>query len=206
MMTKKEEDKEFYRDLDKSKKPKSSCSPLSFIILMVLVLILAEVLLFAFSKSIKNSAIPQDATTLSQRSDLGFVKIPTVENSDRGFQVVISEGVLCSKIALSQNHPASDYSCKISQDGIEISGKIVSFLPRNTKVTIVPKVQNDQLKLDITKAQIGSITILKFLTSSISGVLNDALLKDVPELKSAKVTRVNMEEGIMIVWAEKVSS
>lgn len=187
---------EFYKELDSSKNKKGYCNCLSFAIFFALILILVESVLFLFIGGLRSRPSNPEASVSSGNSAV-FSK---VDLGGGNFEVVISEGVLCSK--MSEQKGFKDLKCLISTEGIEISGKLGSLFPSNSKVVLMPFVEKERLKFEVRQLKIGKISCPKKYANPIAFKLGDLILADLPDLNNASVESVEATEGLITIQAK----
>lgn len=186
--------REFYKDLDEYKQSRTSCSCLGFVLLMVAILAIAEFLLFYIANGVK-----QD---ISEQSTLPTVNLEVSDFSvleENGvMRVVVTEGILCSKISGIRNQ--NKLACTISEEGVSVSGKIATFLPSNSSVNVLPIVKDGRVLYQVQSVRVGKFRVFQFLAPTISGVFEKAIGR---QLKAVSVKEIELDEGIMVIIGEQ---
>lgn len=187
-------DREFYKDLDEYKQSRTGCSCLSFILLMVAILAISEFLLFYIANGVK-----QD---ISERSTLPAVNSEVTDFStleeNGAMRVVITEGILCSKI--SDIRDQNKLACTINEEGVSVSGKIATFLPSNSSVNVLPVVKDGRVLYQVQSIRVGRFRVFQFLAPTISGVFEKAIGR---QLEAVSVKEIELDEGIMVIIGER---
>lgn len=193
------QEKEFYKELDKHKRDQNAPKRFTLsklIILFVLILALAEGIVFYIGYSLKKSPVVDGMTKPMLEINPNFSR---VEISDSEYQIVVSEGTLCGKIF---NNFKRDLSCQISPEGIVVAGKISSVLPSNASIVFIPKTTSGILDFEVSRATVGSIKVPGFLTYGIKNVFR-AVINE--QTRGIKIKRVDLEPSIMVIIADKTS-
>lgn len=191
-------EKVFYNELDQSKTKGGRCGCVSLIVLFAILLIGLEAALFLALKAIK--AKPIASGNLSSSATLREGQDVSKQNLENGrFQVAVSQGVLCARLKVEPG--LQDVSCSISEQGIEISGKI-GVLPQNTRVVLTPKVEEEKLVIELRSVHIGSFRVPN-LTKGLSGQVTRVILNGAPDLDKASIDKVEAGEGVLIIEATK---
>ena len=192
---KKSSDNSFYRDLDRAKDRGGSCNCVTLAVAFVIVLFVVEGAIFYFFKGIRvKPGIQKNQTTLDTIG--GTSKIDLGNNQS---QVTITQGGLCGELVKNKFAKSGEVACVISPDGVEISGKINLIAPENSSVLLVPKVESDRLKLEVSKFSVGKVSFPKSMGEKMSASATSALLKAFPELDKVTVQEVELQDGVMII-------
>jgi len=179
----------FYGELDAAKAKPGACNCMTLSVFFVVVFVVLEFGVSGFFKNLRSAPKLENASNSSGQAVSNFSKMDLGGGS---FQLSISQGQLCSAMPV-------DLNCQISPDGIILSGKISSFLPRNASVVIRPKVLNDRVNFEIVKCAVGGVNMPKFFSSGMTRALNNALAKEVPALNQAIVQNVETQDGVMLI-------
>jgi hypothetical protein len=190
---------DFYKDLDEFKKKRGCCSCLSLAVLFIIVLFLVEGTLFYLGRNLKAKPIIGTATKINQPAEVSFSK---VDLNNQEFQVVISEGVLCSRMVKFKGLQ-NGLSCSINYDGIKIEGKLSALSFSNSAVVLRPKVVDNKLEFEVVEAMIGKVRVPRFLVSQAGNIVLQILKQDIPDLEYAKIKSVELQEGIVVISAER---
>jgi len=192
---KKSSDNSFYRDLDRAKDKGGSCNCVTLAVVFIIILILVEGGIFYFFKGIRvKPAAKQNQTTFGTIG--GTSKVDLGNNQS---QITITQSGLCEELVKNKFAKSGEVACVISPDGVEISGKISLIAPENSSVLLVPKVESDRLKLEVSKFSIGKVSFPKSLGEKMSASATSALLKAFPELDKVTVQEVELQDGVMIL-------
>ena len=189
----------FYRELDQSKNKGSRCGCVSLVILFAILLFGIETALFLGARAIK--ARPSTSENLSSSVSLQEGQDASKFDLEGGvFQVVVSQGVLCAR--LKEKAGLKDVSCSISEEGIEISGKI-GVLPQNTRAVLAGKIEKEKLAIELESLYIGKLKIPSLLTKNLSGQVMKVISNSAPDLDKANIQKVETREGVLIIEARK---
>lgn len=191
-----EKNESFFKDLDLAKEKSGSCSCVTFAILFALIFILVEVGIFYFFKAVKTR--PADSSA-SHGGGQVVSDISKIDLGESQSQITITQGGLCQKIVQLEADKIESLSCVINPEGIELSGKLSSFLPANSTVVFKPKVENDTLKFDVKELMIGQVSAPRGLSSSLANSINNSLIKIYPELDKVSVLSVELQDGVMLI-------
>lgn len=188
----KPKENDFYRDLDLYKRRGGYCGCASIAIFFIAVVVLAEIFVFSFSKNIKFSktkedvSLPTGVSTQLNRSD--------TESGSK--QVFISQGVLCG---LLTEVGRNGLDCTVSEEGVEIGGKIGYFLPSNSSILLFPAVNSGELGFEVKKTAIGKINVPSFISGSIAKVLAEVVVSRISEGKGVEFESATVSDGLMAV-------
>ena len=185
---------EFYKQMDDFKRSKNNCSCWGFAVLMLAVLFLVEFALFFVARQVRFD--PGEEATVSRQT--GEAQFSALEGEDNMVEVVVSEGVLCSK--LSATRRGNDLGCAISQEGIMITGKIATFLPSNASLLVFPVANNGKISYDVKYLRVSNFKVASFLAPTIAGALSETINS---QLEDIEVTSIDLSDAIMVVGGEK---
>jgi len=190
------EEKEFYKELDERRvqKKEKTLSPWTLAVFFIIFIAVLEILVFYIGGSLKKTTGDDftKATAISSGVDL----IGASQDSSE-YSVNMPEGLLCSKIA---EKVSGEIKCSIDTEAIRISGKISALLPANSTVSFVPQIENGEAKLKLTEVRIGAVKTGRFLAGPLESEANNALKAALVDQK-VTITRIDLEEGIMIIQA-----
>ncbi len=196
------ENQEFYSTLDDSAQKrgkKSSCSCLALGIFFFVILVILEMGLFFIARGFKSDE--KNSNSIVPTGELEM-KGSGIDLGDNRFELNISQGILCN--AVKQITNIKDLSCAISADGIELSGKISSYLPSNAKVILVPTQKDGKVVFKVKRLSVGSVPVPTFLAKSIGNSMGLALYSTFPDLENAQVDKVELQEAVMTITAKKI--
>lgn len=190
-------DNDFYKELDRYKKRGGYCTCSSLAIFFVLFIIFLEFFIFSFLKNIRfdpkqaDFRAPSGATTQIHSS---------VGDSGSG-SAYISQGLLCSMIVEQKKN---DIICSITEDGIEISGKIGYLLPSNSSVTMYPVITSGKLDFEVKKMAIGKIGVSPSLSMGLGGLLSKALTQKIESGQKIEFESAEVSEGLLTLVFRKI--
>ncbi len=186
---------EFYQGLDEYKNSKSSCSCLSFALLIAVILVATELMLFYIARGIRFN--PSEIATKGEVTE--NTSFSALENGN-SVEVIVTEGILCSKLAKSRGQ--ENIGCSINDDGVIISGKLATFLPSNASILVLPTVAQDSIIYQVKSVEVGKFKVSSFLAPTIAGALERVIA---PDLKGIKVVRIDLNQGIMVIVGERIN-
>jgi len=190
-------DSNFYKELDRYKKKGGSCNCASLTIFFVIFIFLLEFFVFSFLKNIRfdpkqvDIRMPSGAATQVQ---------PSV-GADGSGSVYISQGILCSMLVEQKKN---DMICSITEDGIEISGKIGYLLPSNSNVTVYPVVSSGKLDFEVKKMAIGKIGVSPSLSMGLGGLLSKILTQKIESGQKVEFEKAEVSEGLLTLIFRKI--
>lgn len=197
MMKKTLKPREFYKALDESKQSARSCGCATLVICFLIILIVTEGTVFFVGRKLKSASPVSELTKPNINVSYNFSKM----DSGESFELVIQEGVLCSKLAGVLKR--DNISCRISSDGIFVSGKVNFAVPSNLTGQFTPEVKDGRLRFNLEKVTVGTLKAPDFLATGLSGALSNAVKSGYGELDSLSVESVYLQDGIMTVKAKK---
>lgn len=188
---------EFYKELDRYKKKPGRCSCLTLSIFFLLVVVAAEICLFTFFRNIKFS----NKTTEIGSFGGAIAQLQTNQISDETTQVYLPQGAFCSAFAQAKKDIST---CEISEEGIEIGGKISYLLPSNASIVLMPVVDNGDLKFSVEKVAIGKVSVPKSLAVGLGGYATSAVKRGLGMGAGVNFESVILNQGLMVVTFQKV--
>ncbi len=188
----------FYRELDKSKDRKGSCNCLSLAIIFFILLFAIELVLFLVSRNFKFN--PKQVGDYSVPV-LSEGKISPVDLGNNMVRITISQGQLC-KIIQESGVNVKDLACQINDEAVHFSGKISSFLPSNTTISIIPTAQNGKIALEVKEVEVGTIDLSPSLFTLFIGKIEGQINSN-EAIKNIKVTKCELSEGMMVIEGTK---
>jgi hypothetical protein len=193
------QEKEFYKELDKSHRQKKdkTLSPWSLTIFFVILIAASEIVVFYLGRNLKIKPDEQFTRSGNIQGELSLVSAPDFEN---GKPIYLPEGLLCSTLGSALK---SEIKCSIDDDAIQISGKVSPLLPANTTAFFVPEVKNNQASLVLKDLKIGKISTFKFLGLPLNPAINKALKMSVAK-QSFKIKSIDLETGIVVILVDKI--
>ena len=199
------QEKEFYKELDKShkdqdkvtkKKKDRTLSAWSLAVFFIVLIALCEGIVFYLGNNLK---IKPDTELTSSANVLGGLGLVTQPDFSSDSPIYVPEGLLCSKLAVSLGH---DVKCSITDEAIQVSGKISGLLPANASAFFVPKIEGDSAKLELKDIKIGNVSTFKFLGSPLNPIINSALKASVAT-GDFKIKRIDLETAVMVIVVSK---
>lgn len=192
------QEKEFYIELDEShlSKREKTLSPWSLTLFFLVIILIVEIAIFYLGRNLRVSLDEDSTRAIKPTGGQTLIN----NSSEKGeFTVYLPEGLLCSQIA---EEVKGDVSCIITPEALQISGKISPLLPANANAYFVPKIEDDQAKLELKEVKIGKIGTFQFLGSPLNPVLNKALKSSLGG-DNIRVKSIDLETGLMVIIAER---
>ncbi len=187
----------FYNELDENKQRSSGCSCASMAVALLLILILAETCLFIFAGKLRFSGAVEDITRPNISSSSNFSAISQENKTD----LIIQEGTLCSKLA--ELTKKKNFGCRISPEGIYLSGKTSYLAPANLTSCFKPEADGGKLNVKLTEVMIGTIKAPDFLAAGLSRSISKVISDSYPDLANSSVESVYLQDGVMTVSVKK---
>jgi hypothetical protein len=178
--------------------PKSSCSLWLILISLALLLLIAIGFLVFFN--LRKLATPEtNSPPVLNISD----QISERLNSESGEEVTIklTEQELDDLISAGDsNFPLKNASVKINPDKIVVSGKTgSSFLSLSVDVGIVPKVDAEKVKFEITEIKSLGVAAPKSVTETINSKLSSYLNNLSSSFNNVEVKEIKLYSGYMTI-------
>lgn len=188
---------DFYKELDQYKKRGGYCNCASLAVFFIIFIIIIEFFVFSFSRNIRfdpkrtSIKMPSGATTQIQSS---------VAEDGVG-RIYVSQGLLCSMLLKEKD---SDIACNITEDGIEISGKIGYLLPSNSSATMYPVVSSGKLDFEVRRLAIGKVGVSPSLSMGIGNLLSRVLTKEIESDGPIEFEKAEVSEGLLSLVFRKI--
>lgn len=186
---------DFYRDLDRYKGRAGYCNCTTLAIFFIVLVIILEFFVFSFVRGLRfnpkspDIKIPTGVGTQLQKS-------PISESRD---SVYISQGQLC--LIISKNKKG-DYVCSISEEGIEISGKIGYLLPSNSSILLFPTVSSGNLDFSVKRVAVGKVGVPSSLSLGIGALVEKSIKGELQN--QVEFQAVELSEGVMKLVIQSV--
>ena len=196
------QEKEFYKELDKSHEVKKrarkdkTLSAWSLVIFFIVLIGVCEGMVFYLGSNLK---VRPDSELTSSTYLLGGINLVTAPNLESDQPIYIPEGLLCSKLASTLGH---DAKCSITPEAIQVSGKLSGSLPANTSAFFVPKVGKDSVSLELKDIKIGNISTFKFLGAPLNPIINSALKASVGS-GDFRIKSIDLDTAVMVIVVSK---
>jgi len=187
---------EFYKDLDLYKDRKIGCGCTSIAVFFILLIIVGEFLVFSFFDDIRFN--PKTQVMRNPVGEISNLQTISLSRSER--EIVVPQGLL--NLALSEAL-SKDLNTIITQEGIEISGKIGYLLPSNATVTLYPEVVDGDLGFRVISVKIGQINVAKAMAFNVSALVKRALNKKIDIPENYRLEAAILSEAVMrLVYRE----
>lgn len=193
-----DQEKDFYNELDKShrKKRNKTMSAWSLTIFFIVLIAITEGVIFYLGSSLRVK--PDEELTRSANIQ-GELNLVSSHEINANSPIYIPEGLLCSQLGLTLKQ---EIKCSISEDNIQISGKLSGLLPANASAFFAPNNAEDSAKLELKDIKIGKISTFRFLGAPLNSVINKALKASITN-EDFRVKRIDLESGLMVVLVNK---
>lgn len=182
----------FFEELDE-KKEKKTITVKAVLVFLIIVLLAIELVIFLLARSFKNVEFDfkGEATKINPFSmTTEQVEINTVS------EVVISEKMLCEQIYKIYN--SKNISCSINREGVFVYGKLSGVMPANANIKIMPKVEENKLKLEVQEVRFGKFVAPQLIKTSLQkGII--AKLEKVLCPEALKLNSIDLSDDLMIL-------
>lgn len=198
------EKEDFYHELDKkTKRSFCTCQTMAIIFVLLAIAIVAAVLFSV--KKIATVVKPTrqvisttgDVTSLQNKVD-ELMKAPGASTT-----LTITEkeltGLLISGINKESSIPLRDVQAAIDSSGITLSATSTEYLKTSLDISVLPKVVDGRLKLELVKIQAGSFAVPEVVTKRVAESLDQVMTKELSQLQSVTVKSVLLNEGSMTI-------
>lgn len=188
----KKSSEDFYKDLDLYKRKPGRCSCLSLAVFFVVLVAIFEFGLFSFFKNIKFSQSSDKINTPS----LEVAELQGQQIAEGISKIYLSQGTLCSQLIKSRS---GLQTCQITDEGIEIGGKISYLLPSNSTVLLLPTVEGGDLHFVVVKAQIGKVSMPKVLATGLGNIVEKSVKTSLSISQNVEFTSAISSQGLLTI-------
>ncbi len=197
------EKEDFYHDLDHRRRSFCSCQTLA-IGLLVLAIVLTVTLAWATQKAL-TAVIPthQVVTTSQDLTNLNQKVAELRQAAGASTRLTLTESelsrLLIEFVSHKPNLPFRDLQAQINPDGLILSGTATQILKSNITATLMPKVVDGQVKLELVKIQAGTLPIPQKLAELVATSLENLFTEQLASLSGITVKSIQLEAGKMII-------
>ena len=202
----------FYHELDKHKKKRSYCTCQTLAMAMFIFIVVVVVILILMIRQISIAVAPQrkvvgtqTGTTELQQKFEDLSKAPGASTS-----ITVTEqeltSLLMSGIEKQPNIPIRDVQAEIDPDQIRLTATSTQIIQTSLAISVVPKVDNGKLGLELVKIQAGSLPVPAVLTQKISDSLNQMLSEQMSQIQGVNVKSIQLLQGKMAITGTISSS
>lgn len=194
----------FYGELDKKKKHSyCTCQTLAigmviFIILVVIGVTLAVKQITAAVKPNRQVTGTQNDTATFQQKVHDLAKMPGASTT-----LTITEqeltSLLMTAISKQPEIPLRDTQAEIDPREIRLSGTATQFLNTNLTITVIPKVVDGKVLLELVKIQAGNFPVPAVLTEKLSSGFEKLFIEQFEQLKGVTVKSIQLDQGKMTI-------
>lgn len=186
---------EFYKEFDKSHKQKKekTLSAWSLTVFFIILIAIAEGIIFYLGSSLRGNI--DEGLTVGKKIEDNFNLVAQPTSGEA--PIYIPEGVLCAQVAKS----AKEVKCSITQDFVQLSGKISGLLPQNASAFFVVNNENNKGALKLDEVKIGKISTFKFLGSPLNNVINKAVQASIGS--EFRIREIDLEDSLMVLMIDK---
>ena len=205
-MNNKNQEDDFYQDLDKKTAKKSFCSWPLMVAFFVFVLIIVIGLVFYLFREFKGRANNTNKnSSLEALYTLTLEKLKLNPETQPESQIELNSGEiesLLSEISVSGGK-VKNIQVEIGDLGITISGALAESLKQSVKINVLPKVENGKIKMDVQKIIVGTVTIPTILYPLTERSLNSAIDKNFESFyQNYKIEKIELENDKIIIFGK----
>lgn len=199
----KNQEDEFYEELDRKKLHHSCCTTQTMLIFFLVILIGAigsTIYCYTKLKAINFSSKTILATFQDKNDFYDKLKIqPDQEN----FEITLTSAELTAITAegiSGKNFLIKNVQVIISKDDVEIFGTLIKPLSAQIKITTLPQAENGKIKFEVLSLKVGHLSMPKFIQNNIEAVLNQAMDQNFQALyETAEVQTIVLFDDKMII-------
>lgn len=199
----KNQEDEFYAELDKKTLGRSCCTSQTMIIFFLVLLIGAIFGTIYCFNQIKKVNFPSKILTSTFKDKNDFYSKLKFKPSQENFEITVTSEELTAITAegiSGKNFIIKNIQVIIGKDGVDIFGTLTKPLSSQIKITTIPKVENGKIKFEIQKFTAGKLTLPKFINNEVAGALNKAMDQNFQELyQNYEVREIFLFDGKMII-------
>lgn len=198
---------EFYKDLDEKKAHSSCCSFPTLVIFFVIILVLAIAILFFLYYQITHGGSIFDNSKKATAGIEFSQKINDIKPTETGtFQIILSSDDLSNLLnsgLTAENFVLKDIRTSIGTENIQIYGTLIKPMSSKVVITVVPKVSNGKLALNVSKASFGKLNLTGFIAAKLSKTATNLLNQKMAVLyKNYEVESVSLEIDKMLIMGK----
>lgn len=188
----------FYTELDRRRKSKRPFVWFMAILLFTLFVTIVYGLWIARNSFQKNGIIADENKQESYLTDKVADGLSSSKAGD-SLTISITEDELANFIGVgTADFPIKKSSLKIKPDGIYISGKMGdSFLSMPVTVVAIPKAENGKLKIELSKATSGIVTLPLTLKNALNDYFGNQVDTYTSDIGRIEVKEVVLKDRIM---------
>lgn len=201
----KSEENNFYQELDKKRAHKSCCTCQTITILFtVLFLVVIGGVYYLYFLATHGGILNAPPKTANSWVDFN-TKISTTSPDDAGFATVVltteEVNILLSQGLSTGQFVMKDVHTSINPDAMLVYGTLTKPLRSKVVLTIVPTVENGEVKMTVTQASAGKLNLPFFWLDNISKIMSGVLAEKMSALyKNFEVRTIVLEENQMSIY------
>lgn len=199
----KNQEDEFYAELDTKKLRRSCCTFQTMIIFFIIILVGAIIGTIYCFNQIKEINFPSKAITSNFKDKNNFYEKLKPDSTDENFEITVTSEELTAITAegiSGKNFIIKNIQVMIGKDGVDIFGTLTKPLSSQIKITTIPKVENGKIKFEIQKFTAGKLTLPKLINNEVADALNKAMDRNFQELyQNYEVQEISLFDGKMII-------
>lgn len=199
----KNQEDEFYFELDRKKLHRSCCTAPTMIIFFVFILIviifgalygLREIKKINFSSKVIQSTFQDkenfyNKLNLNSRQENFEITITSEE-----LTAVISEGITFKNFIIKNNQAI------IQENGIDFYGTLVKPLSSSIQIKTVPKVENSKIKFEVEQITAGKLKMPKLINNQVADTLNKTMDEKFQSLyNQSEVQNISLFDDKMVI-------
>lgn len=199
----KNQEDEFYDELDQKHVHRSCCTGQTMIIFFVVLLIMAIGGTFYCYRKIKKINFSSKTVQSTFQDKNNFFEKLKLDPSQTTFEIVVTSEELTAIAAegiSGRNFIIKNIQAIIQNESIDIYGSLVKPLSSQIKIQTMPKVDNGKIKFEIQKFTAGDLNLPKFISNEVADVLNKTMDQKFQELyANYQVQNINLFDDTMII-------
>lgn len=203
----KNQEDEFYSELDQKALHRSCCTFQTLFIFFAILIIVAIISTIYVYKKIKAYNLPSKIVAISFQDKNSFEQKLKLSGGEENFELTISQEELTSVISdgiSTGNFILKNPQVIINPSGIDVYGTLTKPLSSEIKIATAEKIENNKLKLEVTKITAGTLTLPKFVNNGVSESLNKVLDEKFQVLYDKyKIESVELLDSKMIIKGKK---
>lgn len=198
------EKEDFYHELD-TKTKRSFCSCQTLAIGFILLAIALAVGLVQVGKKITTAVVPprkvtgtvDDASKLQERFDT-LNKTPGASTS-----IAITEqeltSLLVEAVAKNPQIPLRNVQVEVEPSEVIVNGTLTQWLNSTVRMSLLPKVIDNKLELELTKIQAGTLAVPPVITEKIAEGFKGLLMQTTNSIQGVAFKSVQLEQGRLTI-------
>lgn len=199
----KNQEDDFYSEVDKRSLHKSCCTFQTLIIFFVILLVITLSGAIYCYRQIKKINLSSKIVTSSSEDKNNFINKLQPESGAQTFEISITSEELTAVTSggiAGKNLLIKNTQVIISADDIIIYGSLVKPISSELKIKTIPKVVDKKIKFEVQSATAGDLGLPNFINQYISDGLNKAMDENFSKLyQDYEVLNINLFSDKMVI-------